>query len=416
VVRGRVYGRAPGALRGAARAAYDAAVAMEPAPDYRAVARALAPRIVAAADKIEQERRIVQPLFDELVDAGLFKLLLPRWLGGAEVDPVTFVEVIEEVARADASTAWVMCQTAGCSMAAAYLEPAVAREIFGGTPHGILAWGPGAGARAVRVHGGYRVSGTFNFLSGCRHATWVGGMCAVTDPEGARPDAAEGRPGVRWFLFPVGRVTLLDVWHVIGLRGTGSDAFTVTDAFVPEAYTVPRENEARPRDPSPLYRFPMVTMFAVGFAGVALGVARSLLDAIVALARDKVPRGMRGPLREHGAFQAGLAQAEARLGSARLWLLTLLGEAWRAAGVAGRLSLEHRVRLRLAASWAILMATQVGDFAYHAAGGTAVFVGAPFERRFRDLHTVTQQLQGRLDHFETVGQFLLGLEPDTAHL
>lgn len=386
------------------------------AVDYRQVARALAPRIAAAADKIEQERRIVQPLLDELIDAGLFKLLLPRWLGGAEVDPVTFVEVIDEVARVDASTAWVLCQTAGCSMAAAYLEPAVAREVFGGTPHGILAWGPGMSARAVAVEGGYRVTGTFTFLSGGRHATWVGGMCPIYEADGTRRGGEEGRPGTSWFLFPASRVTMLDVWHVIGLRGTGSDSFSVSDAFVPEAYTVPRENEARPRDPSPLYRFPMVTMFAVGFAGVALGLARSMLEAIIALARDKVPRGMKGPLRENGVFQSGVAQAEARVSSARLWLLTTLEEAWRAAQAAGQVSLEHRVRLRLAASWAIRQSTAVVDFAYHAGGGTAVFVGAPFERRFRDMHAVTQQMQGRLDHFETAGQYLLGLPPDTSYL
>src|SRR2546422_7033490 len=130
--------------------------------DYREVARALAPKIAAGADKIEQERRLPQPLVDELVDAGLFKLLMPRWLGGAQIDPVTFVEVLEEISKVDASTAWVICQTAGCSMAAATLRRDVAEEIFGGEPHGILAWGPGMGARAVAVDGGYRVTGTFS--------------------------------------------------------------------------------------------------------------------------------------------------------------------------------------------------------------------------------------------------------------
>jgi alkylation response protein AidB-like acyl-CoA dehydrogenase len=390
--------------------------AFPPGADYVEVARALAPKIAACADEIEALRRLPQPLVDELIDAGLFRLLMPRWLGGAEVDPPTFVRVIETVAQSDASTAWVLCQTAGCSMAAAYLSREAAETIFGGTPHGILAWGPGPAARAVPVDGGYRVTGTFSFLSGCRHATWVGGMCPLYAADGTRIGGDEGTPGVRWMLFPVGGVTLIDVWNVIGLRGTGSDSFSVSDAFVPEAYTVPRENEARPRDPSPLYRFPMVTMFSVGFAGVALGLARPMLDAIVALARDKQPRGLRGKLAENGVFQANLAQAEAKLGAARVYLTTALEEIWRESLRAERVTVEQRVRLRLAASHAIQQATAVVDFAYHAAGGHAVFVGGGFERRFRDMHAVTQQMQGRLDHFETVGQALLGLPFETSHL
>ena len=383
--------------------------------DYREVARTLAPKIAACADQIEADRRLPQALVDELTDAGLLRLLMPRRLGGAQVDPVTFVEVLEEISTVDASTAWVLCQTAGCSMVGAHLDPGVAREIFGGSPHGILAWGPGPTARAVAVPGGYRVSGTFSFLSGGRHATWVGGLCPLYAPDGTRL-GEEGKPGLRWMLFPLADVTMLDVWHVIGLRGTGSDSFSVSDVFVPEAHTILRDNDARARDASPLYVFPMVTMFSVGFAGVALGLGRSMLEAIVALAGEKTPRGFKGRLRENAVLQSEVAQAEARLGSARLYLVSTLQEVWQGVVGSGRLPLAERVRLRLAASWAILNATAVVDFAYHAAGGTAVFVGSAFERRFRDMHAVRQQMQGRLDHFETVGQFLLGLEIDSSHL
>jgi alkylation response protein AidB-like acyl-CoA dehydrogenase len=384
--------------------------------DYREVARMLAPKIAACADKIEQERRLPQPLVDELVDAGLFKLLMPRWLGGAQVDPVTFVEVLEEISKVDASTAWVICQTAGCSMAAATLRREVAEEIFGGEPHGILAWGPGMGARAVAVDGGYRVTGTFSFLSGGRHATWVGGFAPVHAADGAPRRTADGTPDMRWMLFPLARVTMLDVWHVIGLRGTGSDSFSVSDVFVPEAYTVPRHEEPAPHDPSPLYCFPYVSLFAVGFAGVALGLARSSLEAFIGLARDKTPRGFKGALRENGVIQSQVAQAEARLASARLYLFTSLQEIWQAVERSRRMTLAQRVRIRLASSHAIAQASEVVDFAYHAAGSTAVFAGNAFERRFRDVHSVTQQMQGRQDHFESVGQFLLGLDANIAHL
>src|SRR6202171_2973663 len=142
--------------------------------EYVARARALAPRIEACADQIEQERRLAPPVLDALFAAGMFRLLLPRSLDGSEVDPATFAAVIEEIAKADASTAWCMCQASGCAMSGAYLPPAVASEVFGTDPRAVLAWGPGPGARAVAAEGGYRVTGTWSFASGCRHATWLG--------------------------------------------------------------------------------------------------------------------------------------------------------------------------------------------------------------------------------------------------
>ncbi len=164
----------------------------------------LAPQIGGWADQAEQERQLPQPLLAALIDAGLFRLLLPRSLNGAEVDPVTFVEVIEEVAKLDASSAWCLCQASGCSMVAAYLRPDVAAAIFGNDPRAILAWGPGLDARAVAVEDGYRVTGTWSFASGGRHATWLGGACPIyeadgTPRRGARPRAARcsSRPGAR---------------------------------------------------------------------------------------------------------------------------------------------------------------------------------------------------------------------------
>jgi alkylation response protein AidB-like acyl-CoA dehydrogenase len=378
--------------------------------------RGLGPRIEACADQIEQERRLPPALLDALFDAGLFRLLLPRSLGGGELDPVSFVHVIEEVAKLDASTAWVLCQTAGCSMVAAYLRPDVAAEIFGSDPRGVLAWGPGPDARAVAVEGGYRVTGTWSFASGGRHATWLGGQCPIYEPDGT-PRRRDGNAlEHRTMLFPATRARMIDVWQVIGLRGTGSDAFTVSDLFVPHERSVARDDPAERRHAGLLYCFPTGSLYASGFAGVALGIARSTLDAFVGLAREKTPRGSTRTLRDNAVVQSQLAQAEARLRSARLFLLASLEEIWREVGRVGRLTLEQRVLIRLAATYAIHQAKEAADFAYHAAGATAVFTSSAFERRFRDIHTVTQQLQGRQAHFETVGQHLLGLEPDTSFL
>lgn len=378
-------------------------------------ARALAPAIAAGADEAERKRRLPPPLLAALADAGLTRMLLPRALGGGEVDPVTFVRVIEEIAKHDGSTAWVLCQISGCSMAAAYLEPAVAARVFG-DPRAILAWGSGPAGRAVAVDGGYRVSGSWGFASGGRHATWFGAHTPVFEPDGATPRRRrDGGQEVRTVLFPASRATLVDVWNVIGLRGTGSDTYAVTDLFVPAEETLVRDDPAERRLPRPLYCFRTGSMYASGFAGVALGLARAMLDALVAL--DKTPKGLKQSLRDTPLVQAQVAVAEARLESSRTFLLTSLAAIWEAVGAAGaELTMEQRVRIRLSSTYAIQQAREVADAVYQMAGSSAIFVGGPFERRFRDVHAVTQQIQGRPAHFEQVGRFLLGLEPDTTFL
>jgi len=384
--------------------------------EYLERARQLLPAIEASANQIEQDRRLPPALVDALVDAGMFRMLLPRSLNGGEVDPVTFVHVIEMIAGVDASTAWCLCQTSGCSMVSAYLPERVAWEIFGSDPRAILAWGPGPTARAVAADGGYRLTGTWSFASGGRHANWLGGYAPIYEPDGAPRRRRDGAPEARTMLVPASSARMTDVWNVMGLRGTGSDTFSVTDLFVPHERSVSRDDPTERRHSGPLYCFPTGSLYASGFAGVALGIARTMLDAFVALARDKTPRGARSLLRENAVVQSQVAQAEARLRSARLFLMTSLAEIWRDVMRSGLLALDQRVQIRLAATYAIHQARDVVDAVYQAAGATAIFASNAFERRFRDIHTVTQQLQGRPGHFETVGQFLLGLEPDTAFL
>ena len=375
-------------------------------------ARALAPLLDRCGDAVETERRLTPALLDGLHGAALFRFLLPRVLDGGEVDPVTFVEVVEEIAKGDGSAAWCLCQAGGCAMTAAYLSPEVAREVFADR-RAVLAWGPGPDARAVAVDGGYRVTGTWSFASGCRHATWLGGHCPIVTADGAPRRRPDGRREERTMLFPAASAEFVDVWHVSGLRGTGSDTFTVTDLYVPHAYSVSRDDPAERRQPGPLYCFPAGSLYASGFAGVALGLARAMLDAFVELAREKTPRGGHRTLRDNHVVQSQVAQAEARLRSARLFLLGSLGEIWGEVGRSGALTMEQRMTIRLAATYAIHQARDVADVAYAAAGSSAIFTAGAFERRFRDIHAVTQQLQGRQSHFETVGQFLLGLDPDT---
>jgi alkylation response protein AidB-like acyl-CoA dehydrogenase len=388
----------------------------EPARDHLERARLLAPDIAACADEIERNRRLSPALLASLIDGGFFRMLLPRKFSGAELDPLSFGRVIEEFARHDASTAWCLSQASGCSMVAAFLPPETADEIFGRDPRVIVAWGPGQGARAVAVDGGYRVTGQWAFASGGRHATWLGGQCQVFERDLTPRRAADGATVSRTLLMPASEVAMTDIWHVIGLKGTASDAFAVTDFFVPERRAVARDDQSERRYQGPLYGFPTNSLYATGFSSVALGIARSTLDAFIHLCRDKSPRGFKGLLRDNAVIQSQVAQAEARLGAARMFLHGSLEEIWEDVERTNRVTIDQRMRIRLAATHAITEATAVVDVIYHAAGTTSVFASSAFERRFRDIHTVTQQIQGRQSHFETVGQFLLGLEPDTAFL
>jgi alkylation response protein AidB-like acyl-CoA dehydrogenase len=381
--------------------------------DYLRRAQALGPELEVAAEEIERCRELPDPVVEALIERGLFRLLLPRAFGGAELHPAAYVAVIEEIAKHDASVAWCLGQACGCTMTAAYLDPEVAREIFG-PKAGIVAWGPPGPAEARAAPGGYRLTGNWSFASGSHHATWLGAHVAILAPDGTPQRRPDGGPVVRTLLFPKASATFTDIWHVIGLRGTGSDNYTVTDLFVPEKCTVLREATLKPRQPGLLYAFSSSNMYASGFAGVALGIARSALDAFVELARDKIPRGAKRTLRDNNVIQAQVSQSEARLGGARAFLLSSLDEIWQEVSVSGRLTTDHNTTIRLASTWAIHQAREVVDTVYHAAGATAIFESNPFERRFRDIHTVIQQYQGRQAHFEAVGQALLGLEPEGA--
>ncbi len=381
--------------------------------DYIERARALRPLLEDAADEIEERRQLPERVVEALVEGGFFRLLQPRSLGGAELHPLIYVQVLEEIAKAEPSTAWSLGQNSGCSMTAPYLDPAVAREIFG-PPRGILAWGPelpGAG-RGVAVEGGVRVTGRWGFATGSRHATWLGAHVPIFEPDGTPRMNPNGRQFVRTVLFPKTSAKIIDNWQVIGLRGTGSDSYAVEDLFVPQKYTASRDNEAERREPGLLYKFTSGMVYAMGFSNVSLGIARGALEAFIVLARDKIPRGARNPLRQNNVIQAQVAQCEARLQSCRAFIHTTLREMWAEAERTGQFLPEQHARLRLSTTWAIQQARDVVAAVYSAAGATAIFNENPFERRLRDIHAGTQQGQGRPVHFETVGQILLGLPPE----
>jgi alkylation response protein AidB-like acyl-CoA dehydrogenase len=384
------------------------------AGDQAVISRAEALRLAveAAASEIEETRRLPPALLDKLHEARLFRLLLPRACNGIETDPVTFFHVIEAIARSDASTAWCLSQAGGCAMAAAYLDLPVAQAIFGNDPKAVLAWGPGPRVRAVECEGGYKVTGVWAFASGGRHATWLGAHCPIYKADGTPRRDAAGRQVERTMLVRAEDVQWTDIWNVVGLRGTASDQFALDDHFVRADHSITRDFEKECRESGPLYRMSASTCYQVGFAGVALGIARGALDNFVDVARNKVPRGQKSPIRDNAVVQTNLAQAEINIRAARAYLLQSMAAIWKDLSAGNTITVEQRITIRGASTNAIHKGREAVDFAYNAAGATAIFENHPLERRFRDIHTVTQQLQGRLSHFETVGAWMMGLDPD----
>ncbi len=378
--------------------------------DYVARAQALVPAIEAAAERIESERRIVPEIVAALHEAGIFHMLLPPPLGGGGADIVAFNEVIQTIAAADASTAWCLGQQIASTQAAGYLDPEIAREIFG-PPDGAAAWGPPSGAKAVVTDGGYVVNGRWRFASGSGHCRWIGGHSAVIEGDGRPRLDDKGRPVLRTMLFRKEQATWQDIWHVIGLRGTGSNQYEVRDLFVPESYTTWRDQPSDRTNDGPLYDIPLLTLYGIGFSGVGLGLARASLDAFMTLANSKTGRGGRGMLRDNSVIQSEVAKATGGLNSARAFLREMLEEIWDAVN-RGRATLDQRARLRLAITGALEQSVRVVDFAYTAAATSAIFNGSPFERRFRDMHTVTAQGQAHMANFESAGQALFGMEPN----
>jgi len=379
--------------------------------EYLARARELAPIIESCSAEIDAIRDLPDTLFQALLARDMFRLVQPREYGGAELEPMDLVQVIEEVAKHDASTAWCLGQNNVSATTAAHLEPAAVKEILG-SPRGIIAWGPGP-AQAKVAPGGYRLTGKFDFASGSRHATWLGAHVPIIETDGSRRTWPDGGPATYTLLFPRTSAKVMDTWHVIGLKGTGSDSYTVDDLFVPQAHAVPRGGPNRkPKVAGRLFKFTPSPLYASSFAGVALGIARATFDAFVQEMRDTTPRGASRTRGNNNVVQAAVGQSEARLRSARMFLLGSLEQIWAEMEHQEALNRAQQLTVRLASTWAIHQARETVTQLYMAAGSSAVFNQRPFEKRFRDIHTLTQQFQGQAAHFETVGQILLGMEPD----
>ena len=394
-----------------------AATAAPPSPlsTLLEAARRLAPMVRENADQTAAARELPKPVFHAIADAGLYLMGVPRAVGGLEIDFPTYVQVIEELGKADASTAWTVSQGANWATYAARMSRKAAREIWIDTPRSVVSNTPAPTAKAVVVPGGFRVTGRQPFSTGCKHASWIAAHVQVIENGEVRQ--RNGKAEVRYCLVPVTQVELIDTWHTKGMRGTGTHSFEVKDVFVPEERTV-LTHGAPLISPGPRYKIPITLGFAAGDGMVALGLARSCINAFFEVAGSKAPRNLTGLLRDQSISQVAVGQAEAALRAGRAFLLAAARDIWDEATSteAQMVSLDRRTNLRLAATHAIRLAVGIVDSLYTACGATVVFDGHLLHRLFHDMHVITQHSQGRLAHYELVGKHCLGLQIDESRL
>ena len=378
--------------------------------DPIARARDIGPMVAEAADQVERDQDMPAALLAKIVEARLPRMLLPRSAGGDEVEPWIYLRAIEEISRHDGSVGWNLFVANSAALIAPFIPLSAAKAIWD-DPRGWIAWGPPNQHAMTAVPGGYRISGQWHFASGSRQATWMGAHGQVIEPDGSRRLNRFGRPTVKTLLFPKHMRTPVEDWDTLGMRGTASEGYRLDDVFVPEEFTGTREDPTLRRDPGPLYAFPMQGLYSVGVAGVALGIARAMLDAFIALAKDKTPRGLIR-MADMPVVQSDVAHREAALGSSRAYLTEILKDVWDSADDIAPIDVEARIRVRLGCAQAIRSAIETADYVYKAAGVSAIFKGTPFERRFRDMHTLSQQIQSRDAHFEMVGKIMFNGDPD----
>ena len=379
---------------------------------YLDIAREMARRAAEAADRIDDERRLPPDLAADMADKGLFRLLVPHSLGGHELDFLDYLAIVDVFARADGSTAWCVNQNNVFATDAVRMPVETAREIWA-DPGAVISNGPHTPSTvAVPTQGGYRVTGRWNFSSGIRHANWVAALAPLERLDEGRQQSADHDREVL-LLVPRDQVEVLDVWQVNGLRGTGSFSFQAEDLFVPSSRSYGADDA--PSESGPLYVVPKVLMFSSGFATVALGVARSALDAAIDIAGEKIPVKRTSVLRDTSTTQRQVGEAEALWRSARAFLMEAAGALWESAVDRGALTPEERIRLRLAGTHGIRTAARVVAVAYDVAGSGGIFKSNPVQRRLQDVQAITQQVQGRMTHYDTAGAFYMGLDPKSSY-
>ncbi|MEM9069418.1 MAG: acyl-CoA dehydrogenase family protein [Myxococcota bacterium] len=373
-------------------------------------AHALRTQLRAQSADTEKARRVPKETARQLADAGFFRMLVPTSLGGGEVHPRVFVEVLEAVGRGDGATGWIVMTGSTTGLLSAYLSTTAGEALFR-DPSRIYAGVFAPLGKATPVEGGYRLSGRWPFASGVDNSSLrLGGGMVIEN--GAPRMLPSGGPEIRSFFFSAEDSRVVDTWDTSGLRGTGSHDLVVEDIFVPAEHSACVFADS-PTHEGPLYSFPLFGLLSLGISAVGLGIARAALDAFVELAPHK--RSGRKKLAETELAQVGVAQAEGELRAARALMMETVDAAWTSAKT-GSLDATTRASLRLAATHAAHAAARTVDKVYHLGGGASIYAKSPLQRCFRDVHVMTQHIMVATPSLKPIGRVLMGLEAATAEL
>jgi alkylation response protein AidB-like acyl-CoA dehydrogenase len=377
--------------------------------EIQGVAREISALARERAPETERARQLPDDLLAHLRTSGLMRAGAPREVDGLEVAPGVALRCAEEIARGDASAGWCVSIALTSSLLAAYLPVESRAELFG-DPQGIVAgvWAPRGKARPL--DGGVVVSGRWAFCSGIAHADVLFAGCVIDSGE----SDASAKPMPSILALPKQELEILDTWHTLGLRGTGSHDAVAQDVFVPSARMFSLFDG--PVLDRPLYRFPIFGYFALSIAAAALGNARGTIDEFAELAAHKVGQGSSRTLAQRPATHASVAEAEASLRAARALYYEAIEAAWQAAQADEPVSVTLRNELRLAATHAVRSSADVVRSMFDLGGGTAIYDDSPLQRRFRDAHTATAHFQVNPASREVPGRLLLGQPADTETL
>lgn len=364
--------------------------------------RELGPSITAQRDDFDRGRRLPEAVFAALAKAGLFRLWFPQAIGGPELAPMDFMRVVEAASALDGSVGWLIGNGAGMSRLGGYLGEAVASDWFS-DPHAFVASATGAVGTVVPVEGGYRVSGRWPFGSGAHHATRFMVLASVRPEDSATP--------LLCCYLERKDVTVLDNWHVSGLRGTGSCDFEARDIFVPTAH-VHLFLDPQPTQPGLLYRMPQSSVFALSICGVPLGIASGAVASFAELSRRKARLGTM--LCDRETVQATVGRARAMLCAARAFLIDAMAELMAATDNGGDRLVRARSDVRLANAHAAETAMSVTDMLAASLGATAIFETCALERAARDVHAVAKHIAMSPNNYIVAGRLGLGLDADAA--
>ena len=378
-----------------------------------AAARELGGSISARSAEIEALGTLPMDLVDAIRPTGAFRQCVPDDLGGPGVTATESLEVFEEFAYHDGSVGWCVAIASTTSLLASYLPDEHAGALFG-DPGAIGGGFVVPRGKAVPTDGGLRVSGRWQWGSGTKHCTTIGGGCLVVGPDG-RPEPRDDGLAAPFVFMEPGDIEFIDTWDVAGLAGTGSVDFEARDVFVPEGRWAQIGADGPVRD-NVWSRFSFYGLLASGVAAAAAGIARRAIDELVELAGAKKPQGSTRTLAERAATQAETARAEARLAAAWSLMLDAVDDTWQSA-LAGRPStVEQKRRIRLAATHATQTAADVAASMFRAAGGAAVYRTSPIQRCFRDTAVAAQHAMVAPRTLETAGRLRMGLQTDTTTL